>query len=274
VGLDRQIQEAFAEARQVWPSVDVPLSAFAAYVSARLPSDDVEALEGLRKLHLSDLFLACGCASGLAAAIDAFRTAFFGDARGVLRGRAAQPDFVEEVQQRLLVKLLVPAAGARPRIAEYSGRGDLRHWFRVVATREALTVLRASQRERSLEGDDPSMTACSAADPELGHLRARYSGEFQTAFAEAAQKLSPEDRNLLRYHYLDQLSIDRIGAIYRIHRMTAARRLTKVRQKLVDCTRATLAERLRASDSELRSVLRLLRSDMHVSIRRVLQEPR
>jgi RNA polymerase sigma-70 factor (ECF subfamily) len=120
--------------------------------------------------------------------------------------------------------------------------------------------------EEAVAAEAPS----AAPDPELAYLRAKYEAEFQRAFHDAVLGLSSHERNLLRHHYIDRLSIDQIGAIYRIHRMTAARRLNAVRQKVVDATRQHLADGAKISATELQSLLRLLKSEMHVSMRRVL----
>jgi RNA polymerase sigma-70 factor, ECF subfamily len=70
----------------------------------------------------------------------------------------------------------------------------------------------------------------------------------------------------LRLHYVDRLSIDRIGTLYRIHRATAARQLTRVRDALIARTRALLGERLGVTESELASLLRLLESTVDVDL--------
>lgn len=167
----------------------------------------------------------------------------------------------------------VAESGAAPKITEYSGRGDLRSFLRVILVRQAITHRRSVHREISLDDDEKRPPeSWVSADPELVHLRSIYKVEFERAFREAVAELTSEDRNLLRYHYLDGLNIDHIGAIYGIHRVSAARRLTKVRQVLVGSTRRLLTETLRLRTGELESVLRLIESEVDISLRRVLRD--
>jgi RNA polymerase sigma-70 factor (ECF subfamily) len=224
----------------------------------------------LAKLHIADLLLAFGCVRQDPKALASFESAFFQDIGIALRTLAADQSHVDDIQQRLRVKLFIGDDGAAPKITEYAGRGDLRNWFRVTAVRQAISEARKTRREVPLEEAVADAAPSTAPDPELAYLRTKYEGEFQRAFRSAVAGLSSHERNLLRHHYIDRLSIDQIGAIYRIHRMTAARRLTAVRQRVVDCTRQHLAENAKLSASELRSVLQLVKSEMHVSLRRVL----
>jgi len=78
---------------------------------------------------------------------------------------------------------------------------------------------------------------------------------------------------LLRYHHVDGLNIDEIGAIYRVHRVTAFRWLEKAKEKLVEATLARMRTRLNVSARELDSVLRLIRSQVHLSLVRHLGGP-
>jgi RNA polymerase sigma-70 factor (ECF subfamily) len=270
--LSRQLESLVLGARAAWPTVALDVGVFSRYLADRIPSDDKDVGEALRALHATDLYLACACSRDDKEALAAFQDAFFPDVDVAIRRMSKSAEFSDEARQRLRVKLFVADEGALPRITEYSGRGDLRSWFRVVITREALSMLRQTEREESLDEDALSLLACSSADPEMKHLRVRYDAAFQSAFRAAVQALSSHERNLLRHHYIDRLSIDQIGKIYRIHRMTAARRLTKVRHELIESTRALLATTLHASESEVRSIFRLLRSGAHISIRRALQD--
>src|SRR5439155_17675697 len=111
---------------------------------------------------------------------------------------------------------------------DYSGRADLRMWIRTTAVRLAIDLLR---RKRALPIDDDELAALPALadDPEVAHLKDRYRDELRTAIGEAIGALEARDRLLLKYHYVDGLAIDRIGALYGVHRATAARWLGAAR---------------------------------------------
>src|SRR5690606_25375420 len=176
----------------------------------------------------------------------------------------------EDLMQRLRQKLLVGDDTVDPRIVSYGGRGDLASWVKVVAVREGLMARRGGRRVAA-EDDTQLEAAAGQNDPELDFMRGRYQHEFREAFAEALQQLEPGERNLLRYHLIDRLSIDRIAAIEGVHRATAARRLGRVRETLHGATRTHLMRRLSVEASELESILRMVRSRLEVSVRRLLQ---
>src|SRR6185503_21293777 len=88
-------------------------------------------------------------------------------------------------------------------------------------------------------------------DPEIEYMKRTYADQFRTAFAEALGNLGAREQTLLRYHHVDGLNIDEIGAIYRVHRVTAFRWLEKTKEKLVEASLARLRVRLNVSPREL-----------------------
>jgi RNA polymerase sigma-70 factor, ECF subfamily len=88
-----------------------------------------------------------------------------------LSGRRIPPVPVDELQQMLREKLFLPRAELPPKIAEYSGRGDLRNWVRVVISR---TLVDLARGRREVPVQDEVMVDLAAgplADPELEHLK-------------------------------------------------------------------------------------------------------
>src|SRR5262249_22780652 len=110
----------------------------------------------------------------------------------------------------------------------------------------------------------------AVADPEIDLLRARYAVEFQAALRAALEALPARDRNLLRFSYLEGLSIDEIAAFYRVHRATAARWIGRARDALVEETRRLVLARVAVGEAELESLMRDLASQLEVSVRRLL----
>jgi RNA polymerase sigma-70 factor (ECF subfamily) len=72
-------------------------------------------------------------------------------------------------------------------------------------------------------------------------------------------------------HFIDQLNIEGIGRIYRVHRATVARWLVAIRQLVLENLRTELKLDLRASTSEFRSMLAVVRDDLELSMRHLLQ---
>jgi RNA polymerase sigma-70 factor (ECF subfamily) len=215
----------------------------------------------------AELELCAACAAGEAAAIADFERRYFGEVDQALRNLDRHGDLTDEIKQVLREKLFT---GESPGIASYQGSGPLGRWVQVVATREALMWLRANRREaqrRTLAAG-----IAEARDPDLDILRREYRPAFEQAFTDALAALTSKERNLLHYHLVGRLSIDRIGAIYHVHRVTAFRWLREARAKLVEQTRTLLAQRLQLGHDELESLLRLVQSRASVSVERILRQ--
>src|SRR5262245_14766026 len=127
--LDAKIEAA----RAAWPEIDVSLDRFRAFVAERVDADT--AFETLR---VPDLWLACACADGSERAVVALERWAFPSVDAALARLRLPDDERHEIKQLLRAKLFLPDGDRRPRIADYSGRGDLRGYIRVTATRLAL----------------------------------------------------------------------------------------------------------------------------------------
>ena len=265
------IEELLRDAREPWPTLALSDDAFLAYVAERLPGTG-ELVAELRGLRAPDLYLACGCARGDSAAIAAFDARYLAVVEGAPARMNIAPSMRDEVRQLVRHKLFVSAPGDAARISDYAGRGALRNWVRATAVRTCLNLLRKHKREVALD-DDRMLAAFPAADddPELAHMKELYSGEFKQAFIEALRGLDDRPKNLLYHYYVDELTIDQVGAIYRVHRVTAFRWINKAREQLVASTHAHLQARLDVSPTEMHSILRLIRSELDMSIARYLK---
>jgi RNA polymerase sigma-70 factor (ECF subfamily) len=254
------VEEMVREARAAWPALDVPDDEFISYVAERLPHGEV-----LSNLCTRDLYLAQACARGDARAIAAFEHHCVDTIKGALARLSAGDDVLNQVKQRLRCNLLV-ADGKPAGITSFSGRGNLRAWVRVIATREALAILRPPRQDTPLEDALLEQRVARADDPELSLLKGIYREEFKRAFATALADLGDRERTLLKQQLLDGLSIDDLGALYRVHRATAARWLEQARQHLVGETLAAMQARLAVQPDELASIMRLIRSHLDVSL--------
>jgi RNA polymerase sigma-70 factor (ECF subfamily) len=249
---------------------------FLAHVARRLPEpnpgwDDGDLLRLLARIRVEDLALAWACARDEPDAVAELERQHFhvvDAALGQIAGAAAQ---AEEIKQLLRQRLFVPPTeGDEPRIAQYSGRGDLRSWLRVAAIRCAINHLQKQGREVALGDEMLAHLAAPDPDQELDLFKRRYRAEFKRAFEGALRQLSSRDRNLLRYHYLERLNIDQIGAIYSVHRTTVARWLARTREGLLAQTRRSLMAQLRIERTEFESIMRLIESQLDASIARFL----
>jgi RNA polymerase sigma-70 factor (ECF subfamily) len=274
--LERKLWALVAEGRAAWPSLAIDGNDVVAFIGRQISDAPEEALEGLRP---ADLYLACACAKQVPAAINLFDRDYIKEvdialARMRITG-SRLADVKQLVRQRLFVGGGTAGAPTSPgKISEYAGRGDLRRWVRSVAVRTCLNDLRKGKREILVDDDQMiAQHAVSADDPEVEYMKRTYAAEFKQAFSDALSQLGPREQTLLRYHHVDGLNIDEIGAIYRVHRVTAFRWLEKAKEMLVRSTLETLRTRLKLPSAELDSVLRMIRSQIHLSLIRHLGGP-
>lgn len=247
-----------AAARAAWPGVENPADVFDAYVAARVVDPDAACIP--------DLWLACAIGRGDPAALRAFDSLLGGEVAPAIAhldgGSALVGDVTHAVRERVL-----GGAGAA-KIGEYRGRGDLRGWLRVVAVREALQLLRQRKREAPLP-DDIELAVAVDAGASLA-MTDKERAVYRDAFTAALSSLTPRDRNLLRQHYLYSATIDELGALYAVHRATAARWIADVRATLLDRTRRHVADALRLSGDELDSVMGRVAAHLDYSLRYTL----
>lgn len=270
-GLDSLLDEVWEEARSTWRSVRLSKEAFAAHVGARLPGD-VSAVAGLRQRNTADLYLACACSAGDADAVAVFESHCMSAVDPVLARLRIGPDVIAEVKQRVRHRALVGEDG-HPRIADFAGRGDLRGWVRVMAVREALRMTQLSHREIPVNDIEKLQGFMEPVDAELENMKALYRDVFARAFDRALSELRPRDQTLLRQHVIDGLNIDQLGALYHVHRATAARGLERIRRAVLSATRTHMRQELHIRSTDLNSILRMIRSRLDVTLRALFRRP-
>jgi RNA polymerase sigma-70 factor (ECF subfamily) len=266
--VDRLVEAARVEHGDLSPA---QVTSFLEYVAAQVRTGDTPVLEALTTIRGGDLWLAHACGAGDGRAIKTFMVRYAADVRRALRGvRIAAMD-VDDLAQEMARRMF---AGDKPKIAEYSGRGDLRAWVRIVAMRLALDFVRVKKSSEHAAGDDRRLGALEAADkdaPDQAYFRRLYRKEVSEAITVAASELDVEARNALREHYVHGLSIDQIAAVHGIHRATAARRVQRARETLVSCVREILDRDHGLRGKDLASVMGLVRSQLHLSMDRVFR---
>jgi len=257
-----------AAARAAWPAVQLDDAQLATFFAPRLAGVDLVA--ALATAPVADLALAAACAAQEPTAHAAFDGVLAEvDAAGA--STRATADQVQEVKQLLRLQLLVPRDGKPPGIAGYQGKGPLRGWVRITATRELIRHKKKAEREGPIEHALEDAIV-GGNDPLLEQLKAEYRAEFAVALREAIADLSAEDRTLLRQQIAEGLSIDEVGAAYGVHRATAARWFNRARAALVSATHHRLAGRLKVPVEEIESVIRLVQSKLDASVVRFLRE--
>lgn len=245
--------EDIAAATRRWPGVELTHEQLLA-AWTRL-SDTVD---GPNMAHLEDLCLAVACATLQPTALEHLRRLI----RGLLprlHGFNLDPAQLDALEQDTLTELTT-----QDRLRRYAGRGSLEGWLLVVLGRRAYKVAQAARA--AVEFDDVLLGDLATDNqPELELLKQRFRGLFSEAFRAAIARLTVRQRNLLRQHYLDQLSLDELGLLYRSHRSTVARWLADARTSLLDETRTQVSERLGVGRHEVDSLMRAMGSRLDLS---------
>jgi RNA polymerase sigma-70 factor (ECF subfamily) len=265
-GLADALSRAVARAQRAWPTLTIEPDEFAAWLAPR--SADLAGPPALEALRVEALALAFACGKNDAVAIALFEREHARDIDFALVRAHVPAAAVGDVRQRVLERLFV---GPSAKIASYSGTGELGHWVRTVATRVAVS----SQRGRAPLDRvvaTPSAVPDSPRDPELDWLRRQYQAEFRAAFGVALGTLDEDDRVMLRFKFVDGLTLDDLARLYGIHRATVARRLAAIRESVVQATREHLGGPLRVRRQDLASLVRLVRSDFELSLSRLLAD--
>ena len=248
----------FEQGRLAWPTVTLALEDFARFVGERAATDGERA-----GLFAADAYLACACAAGDDRALAEFDRLYVAQVPSFLAREAPSPGFVDEVSQRLRERLFVEG-----KIAQYTGRGSLGSWARVVTLRVASNLRRGERAHVALEDALPS----PGPDPELAAMQARYGDAFKLALRGALEGLDAEERSLLRLHYVDGLNIDKIAVVFGVSRATIGRRMIGVRERVGEVAHRRLADELHATPEEIRSLLRLVRSRLTLTLSAALRE--
>ncbi|MGZ6133850.1 MAG: sigma-70 family RNA polymerase sigma factor [Myxococcaceae bacterium] len=267
--LEGRLAAQLAEARDSWPRLGVDPRRFVAHLAGRLgEAEDLS--RALEQLHLPDLYLAFGCAERDDAAVRALDKVL-NTVAGAIRSVDASPNFVDEILQRLRTRVLVSEEGRSPRILDYAGRGSLENWLRAGALRLALNARRDARR-----GPEPLPEVslwepvAPTVDRTLEILRGKYAAEFGRALREAFASLDAQEKNVLRLHFQEGLSLNQIGAMYQVNKSTISRRMARARDLLLERTRSRLVDTLSLPPSELQSLLEELGPRLDLSLSSVL----
>jgi RNA polymerase sigma-70 factor, ECF subfamily len=258
----RELQQSFERGRKAWPGVHLDPELYAARSAVTEITDD-----DLAK-HAEDIYLAVACASGDPRAHHLFEERFLSQIpRYVGRFRFAPHD-LDEVRQRVRLKQLF---GEQPGVGRYRGRGPLGAWVRATAVRVAFDIAAQSGRPaNNWETELADVWNAFDDGPEATLIKDSYREMLTAALQESLAALAPRQKTVLRMHVVDQLNIDVIGRIYRVHRATVARWLVAIRRCVFDDLRARAALRWGGSTNDLRSLVRILGDEIRISAKRIL----
>jgi RNA polymerase sigma-70 factor (ECF subfamily) len=243
------LEAAVDRARRRWPGIGCGPGELAAHV------EQLGTTVGDLDRFGDELHLACASCHFDAAALRILdRDYILRSARTLLRLRAGA-DFNDEAIQQLRHKLLLPP---EPRLSRYAATGPLLAWVRMVVLRLGLDI-----RRNTRNPEDADLADVLAEQAPIDTVDAeRYRSAIGVAIRRVFLQLSPEDRNLLRLHHLEGVSLDRLALMNRVHRATIARRLAELRQRVYEETRREVGVAHRITKSEFRSLFRRIQSSL------------
>lgn len=262
------VDDHLAAGRATWDGIAVDPARFASEVERRLATG-----LSLDELKGADLYIAIACTDGDERAIAAVHTLLASEVRFAASKSTATPEQVADTTAHLSRVLFVDEPDRPAALRAYSGRGELKSYLRVMATRQLVKVVNRGRREVGGTDDDFFDRIVPANDPELSILRERYRDVVDTAMRAGLAALDDRERALLRYAFVNGLNVDAVGKLYGVHRATAARWVAAAREQLGVRIREALAQRLNIDIEEVDSIVRLVGSRIDVSLDRVLCAP-
>lgn len=259
--LEEELASLASRGRATWPEIALTDADFMEFLGRLLPEHTASRLGALRA---DDLWIACAYGRGAARAAEALEEMGFLSIAGTLRRLGAAPPLIADVLQEMRRRVF-EMQDPRPGQKAYAGVGCLIGWLRISAVRELNHRRGRAARELSIE-DRPALLAPCELEPEVALLLKTQKRELSAAFREALSSLSTRERNVLRYSYVEGLSIDQMGALYGVHRATAARWVSRASEELSSRTRAFLRARMSLSDEGFLRLVGLLESQIRVEL--------
>ncbi len=279
-GAGRALRDILAAAVAVHGHLAVDEGRFLAHLARHIPAAPEEWLPALARIHGADLYLAFACADQVPGALAVFEGTCGSIIDNALSGQATAA-FADDAKQLVREKLFIggdagagegddPSAG--PRILSYAGRGPLAAWVAVSAQRTALSLRRKEASAQARHRAAAAEELAASVHPELAYLKRTYRAAFVTSFEEAFAALTNRERTLLRLHLVSRLRLEQMAPMFQVNISTISRWLAGARESLLTQTREGLSRSLHLSPGEFDSLARLLRSQIDVSLVRLLAD--
>jgi len=265
--LETALVAIIATARARYSGIRVSDADYLRHLAARV-DPELPVMDAIALLRTADLLLACGCATGDRTAVGLLESECIRGAQGALGKRAVSSEIAEEANQIVRERLLV--GDGTPKVLEYDGKGDLKSWVRIVVVREAIYLSKRGKKEVPLSLDLLSLPTAQD-NPEVAYFKAHYRTEYKDAFEAAVDELTSRERALLRQQLVLGMSVDEIGAVYQVHRATAARWVQSARDQVLAKARLQLAIRLDLPRADIENIVRMIESQLEMSMDRLLK---
>lgn len=238
-----------------------------------LPGDaqEPEVRELYLSLRVQELILARCCAAGNERAWEDFMLRYREKLHDAALSITKEDGKARELAGSIYADLYGSASREGQRVSKflyYSGRGSLEGWLRTVMAQRQVNEYRRNRNTVSLDEETEAGRQFSVHSTEP---LAQVDPRLNVAIEGALAALSGEERSILAYYFLDDLTLAKIAAILRVHESTISRRL----EKLVSALRKDILLRLTKAGLSRRQAEEALEVDVRdlaVDIRRRLTQ--
>lgn len=254
-----------ARGRAAFPALDVDEAGFARYLDGILEARAQRSGE-MEDRAVEDLYLAYACISGVEGAVAAFEATCASAIRAALSGATASVAERDEIEQQLRTELLVGSPRSAAKIRSYRGEATLARFAAVAARRMAISMSRTKQVEARARQAMSVGSVLTWSDPAIAMAKERYRDQFRCALEDAIGLLAPRERLLLRLHLVEGATTRKIAQMYHVSQPTASRWVESARQHVGAETERLLRKRLHLTPAEIRSLARLIQSQLELSL--------
>jgi RNA polymerase sigma-70 factor (ECF subfamily) len=101
-------------------------------------------------------------------------------------------------------------------------------------------------------------------------MKQQHRVELKEELEAVIGALSTRERMVLRLHLVERVGIDAIAALCAVHRATAARMVSRARDRLAHQLRERLVSRWRVAQADLPALKTLIDSQIDLSLPRLL----
>jgi RNA polymerase sigma-70 factor (ECF subfamily) len=258
----------YARGRAAHPKLAVSEEAFGRRLARAMDGGPPRQLDALA---VEDLYLACACAERVRGAAAAFEAEYAKVVRRAVSRAVAARDDREEAEQRVRQYLLVAAPGAGPGVARYPGHVALAKWVSVVAIRVAISLKRSESAEQRLR--EKAGAEAIGVSPEQLLMKEEIRCQVEEAVSAALRRLPGGDRLVLQLFLVAGITHRAIAKSLGVSQQAVSRQIATTRDHLLDDIRRTVAAKLKIPKDEVTSILRLVASQLDVSLSRALAAP-
>jgi RNA polymerase sigma-70 factor, ECF subfamily len=256
---------------------EITYSQFASILSAVVtkyvpPGSDESAVRKFcLALKIEELVLARACAMGNDHAWEVFFTRYREKLHDAALGITKDDSRARELAGSIYADLYASGIRDGQRVSKlnyYDGRGSLEGWLRIVLAQRHVNNYRVDRHNVSLEEENEQGRQFAAT---AGDSSPAVDPRLNAAADECLAALKAEDRCILAYYFLDDLTLAKIAATLGVHESTISRRLEKIVKSLRKSMIANLVRRgmsRRQAEEALTADVR----DLTVDVRRRLTQ--